>query len=187
MSRDKKSKKSIFAAIVLVLLVLVMGAGIFLTSDVRLSEDWPGWKWCKDSEAERIKERASEILADMTLHEKICQLFIVTPEELADADQVTTADESLRACIEEYPVCGLIYFSQNLTSVEQTKGMIANIQAYSAEATGIPMFIAVDEEGGVVARCADKLGTTGFEPMYTYRTQGAEVAKANAKSIASDI
>ena len=187
MSRDKKSKKSIFAAIVLVLLVLVMGAGIFLTSDVRSSEDWPCWKWFNTSADDPVKERAAEILSEMTLHEKICQLFIVTPEELADAGQVTVADESLRVCVEEYPVCGLIYFSQNLTSVEQTKTVTANIQEYSTDATGIPMFIAVDEEGGVVARCADKLGTTGFEPMYAYRGQGAEVAKANAKTIASDI
>ncbi len=187
MARNKKRKNSIFVVLVLILLVLVLGAGIFLTSDMRKNGDDSGQEQSDAPVVDPVTARATEILADMTLHEKICQLFIVTPEELTGVGQVIAAGESTRACIEEYPVGGLIYFAQNLKSVEQTKEMIANTQAYSVGATGIPMFISVDEEGGVVARCADKLGTTEFEPMYTYKDQGAEVAKANAKTIASDI
>ena len=38
-----------------------------------------------------------------------------------------------------------------------------------------------------MARCAEKLGTTKFDPMYSYKEQGAQTAHDNAKTIGSDI
>ena len=65
--------------------------------------------------------------------------------------------------------------------------MLTNIKQYGMEANGIPFLTSVDEEGGMVARCADTIGTTGFNNMYTYREQGSETAYNNAYTIASDI
>ena len=127
---------------------------------------------------------AKNYLAGMTEREKICQLFIVTPEVLTGEDgAVTLAGEQTKASIENYPVGGIIYFSDNLEDENQTKTMISNSASYAKT----PMFFGVDEEGGTVARVAEKLGTTQFESMYSYREQGEQAAQSNAKTIAGDI
>ena len=123
----------------------------------------------------------------MTLHQKVCQMCIVTPEGLTGYDLVTQAGDATKSALEQYPVGGLIYFSQNFEDVAQTKEMISGVQQYNTAVSEIPLFISVDEEGGIVARCADELGTTEFEPMYEYRSKGTDTAYNNAKTIASDI
>ena len=127
--------------------------------------------------------KVQEILAGMSEREKICQLFITTPEALTGIDVATAAGEQTRASLESYPVGGIIYFEDNLESADQTKEMIRNSQSYSK----IPLFIGVDEEGGDVARVAGKLGTTKLNNMYTYRDRGEQTAYDNAKTIATDI
>ena len=119
----------------------------------------------------------------MTDREKMCQLFIVSPESITGVSEVTEAGETTKEALEKFPAGGVVYFSQNLVDKDQTAAMISNTQSYSKT----PLFIAVDEEGGSVARCAEKLGTTKFEPMYSYKEQGAQTAHDNAKTIGSDI
>ncbi|MBQ9278031.1 MAG: glycoside hydrolase family 3 protein [Lachnospiraceae bacterium] len=130
---------------------------------------------------------AEDMLSKMSLHEKVCQMFIITPEAATGYFAVTEAGEASKQALVDYPVCGYIYFAQNLQSVEQTKTMLSNVKQYGMDANGIPFFTSVDEEGGIVARCADKLGTTSFNSMYYYRTEGTETAYNNAYTIASDI
>jgi len=110
---------------------------------------------------------SEEILNAMSLKQKIYQMFIVTPEVLTGANTVTAAGNWTQECIYEQPVGGLIYFAKNLISRSQTEEMLSNTQAYARD-TGIGMFLAVDEEGGLVARCAKNLGTTVLSPMGTY-------------------
>ncbi len=95
---------------------------------------------------------AEEKLASMTLEEKAAQLFIITPEALTGYTQVTQAGAATEEALERYPVGGLIYFSGNLESPEQVKAMTAGVQEYGEEITGVPLFLAIDEEGGRVAR-----------------------------------
>lgn len=114
---------------------------------------------------------ASQYLAKMTLEEKIYQMFMVTPEMLTGYGVVTEAGDSTKAALAQYPVGGLIYFAQNLETQEQTRTMLSNCQAF-AEESGIGLFLAVDEEGGTVARVADQLGTTAFSDMSVYGAQG---------------
>lgn len=130
---------------------------------------------------------ADEMLAKMSLHEKVCQMFIITPEAATGYAVVTEAGEKSKQAILDYPVSGYIYFAQNLSNTDQTKTMLSNVKQYGMEANGIPFFTSVDEEGGDVARCADNLGTTSFNSMYSYREQGEETAYNNAYTIASDI
>ena len=128
-----------------------------------------------------------DIIAGMSLHQKICQLFIVTPESLTGYDLVTASGDATRSALEEYPVGGLIYFAANLENTAQTKEMLSGASGIAKELGQIPLFLAVDEEGGTVARCAEKLGTTKFSPMYDYKDQGGPTAYSNAYTIATDI
>ena len=94
------------------------------------------------SEAEK---KAEEILDSMTLEEKILQLFMVTPEALTGYDEVYAAGEATKAAIEQYPVGGIVYFSQNLRDEAQTKDMLTRTNQYAKERTGLPILLAVDE------------------------------------------
>ncbi len=133
--------------------------------------------------SQEVKTKVEEIMSDMTLQEKVCQLFIVYPEAITNVATVTSAGETTKKAITKYPVGGILYESKNLVSGDQTRKMISNIQSYSK----IPLFIASDEEGGTVARVMKSLGTTKINSMYTYKEEGVEQAYKNAYQIASDI
>lgn len=124
-----------------------------------------------------------ETLAGMTLHEKVCQMMFVTPEELTGEDGVTVAGDATRQALENYPVGGIVYFAKNLESQDQVKEMIDNSQKYSS----IGLFVATDEEGGVVNRLMDTVGTTYIDSMYYYKDDGDETAYENAYTIANDM
>lgn len=124
-----------------------------------------------------------ETLAGMTLHEKVCQMMFVTPEELTGEDGVTVAGYATRQALENYPVGGIVYFAKNLESQDQVKEMIDNSQKYSS----IGLFVATDEEGGVVNRLMDTVGTTYIGSMYYYKDDGDETAYENAYTIANDM
>ncbi|MBQ4464835.1 MAG: glycoside hydrolase family 3 protein [Oscillospiraceae bacterium] len=102
---------------------------------------------------------------DMTLEEKIYQMFIVTPEALTGVGKVQSAGDSTKAALDERHVGGLIYFGDNLRSFGQTQDMLENTQDFALSDGGLGVFLAVDEEGGTVARCGNKLGTSQLEPM----------------------
>jgi beta-N-acetylhexosaminidase len=123
--------------------------------------------------------QAKVMLQSMTLEEKVCQMLFVTPEALTGYTRVTQSGDATREALEEWPVGGIIYFSSNLVTVDQTTEMLANIQTYSKELTGRGLFLGVDEEGGSVARVADSLGTTSFDDMSVYGDAGDTEAAYN--------
>ncbi len=104
-------------------------------------------------------ERIAEKLASMTLREKVGQLFIVRPNAIyaaasgAEAGDVpvTELTEEMAQALKLYPVGGFAMFWQNITGPEQITAFIADLQA----ASGLPLFIAADEEGGQIARLAN--------------------------------
>ncbi len=103
-------------------------------------------------------EDVEALLNEMTLEEKVAQLFFVTPEELTGYDQVTRFGDASKEALLKYPVGGLIYFKDNLTSAEQTKKMLGSTQEFAKENINIPIFLGVDEEGGSVLRIGDRAG-----------------------------
>lgn len=95
---------------------------------------------------------AEELLASMTLWQKVGQLFFVAPESLApQLAPVRTWSEELGLALEEYPVGGIILFGDNITDPEQLLALTNALR----NAEGIPLFLGVDEEGGLVARLAN--------------------------------
>jgi beta-N-acetylhexosaminidase len=60
--------------------------------------------------------------------------------------------DDLRYLIGELKVGGIILFSQNITSPGQLKDLCEAMQQHAAVSGNLPLFIAVDQEGGQVAR-----------------------------------
>lgn len=111
------------------------------------------------------------LLQRMTLRQKVGQLFMVRPDALdLSLEQQTIDDEKaygvkslsdgMRQTLADYPVGGICQFGKNIADPQQITAFNASLQ----EASAIPLLIAVDEEGGSVARLANH---TGFDlPQY---------------------
>ena len=132
---------------------------------------------------DEIDRQARAILADMSLHEKVCQLFIVYPEAITGVGAVTAAGETTRQALEDYPVGGFLYDKKNMRSKEQVADMLAGVQSCAK----IPLILTCDEEGGRVNRLMSTVGTTWMDPMLDYKDQGPDKARSNAATIASDM
>ena len=109
-----------------------------------------------------ISIKTSSIVANMSVEQKVAQLFFVTPEGLLSGRYdgvVTAAGDLTRDALSKRPVGGIIYFQQNLTSPDQTRQMLARTAAYARAALDVPLLLDVDEEGGTVSRVG---GNPGF-------------------------
>lgn len=100
---------------------------------------------------QRLDEIVNAGIEVMPLEDKVAGLFIVTPESITGVSTAVQAGEGTQEALARYAVGGMVYFSQNMQSQEQLAEMIDNTLLY----TKYPLFIAVDEEGGSVARVAD--------------------------------
>lgn len=127
--------------------------------------------------------QVKSLLTQMTLEEKVYQMFMVYPETLSGVKVSTQAGTRTRDSLARYPVGGIVYAAQNLQNSEQTIQMIGVTQSYAK----IPLLIAADEEGGTVTRLMQKLGTHAMTDMYSYRNEEASGAYKNASIIAQDM
>ena len=110
---------------------------------------------------------ADALLDDMTLHEKVCQMFMAAPEGLTGYGSFNYADQHTYDCYDKYPIGGYIFFANNLVNSEQTRNMLSDLQNY-AKSKGAGVFLATDEEGGYITRVSYKLGTTAVYNMSYY-------------------
>lgn len=96
-----------------------------------------------------FSEEVETKMASMTTEEKVAQLFLITPEALTGVEKVTISGAGTKNALEQYPIGGLLYSESNFTGEEQIKLLTSNAQKYSQERIGLPLFIAVGEEGGM--------------------------------------
>lgn len=85
---------------------------------------------------------------DLSLEQKIGQLLVIgfTGTELT---------EEHKEHIKKYHLGNIIYFARNLETKEQMIKLSSSIQEVVLGANGIPAFITVDQEGGMVTRIFD--------------------------------
>lgn len=141
------------------------------------------------SAADLLEERVNELLAEMSDHEKLCQLFVITPESLmglGKKDAVTQAGDTTKEALAAHPVAGIIYFAKNLLNAEQTSLMLANTFDFASSDGGIPPLLCVDEEGGTVVRVAGKRRFSA-ENVGNMSSVGATGDPAQAKEAAEYI
>ena len=109
--------------------------------------------------AGRNSGQIDEILAGMSIEQKIGQLFVaVGYGSRADVPHAsntsTTGVDTIAEIVRTHHVGGLIYFvwSDNLQDIEQIATLSNDAQDAALEAGGIPLVISADEERGVVYR-----------------------------------
>lgn len=81
--------------------------------------------------------KASQMVAKMGQNEKICQLFVVTPEALTGVDVATVAGSTTKKQLNKYPVGGIVYYEQNKEDDEDFEDMVTKTKSYAKT----PLFI----------------------------------------------
>ncbi|QAA33958.1 beta-N-acetylhexosaminidase [Clostridium manihotivorum] len=102
------------------------------------------------------KDPIKEKVKSLTLEEKIGQLAIIGFEG-------TEMNDNIKELIQNYHVGGVIFFKENITSRSQALSLVEAMKNYNGNA--IPLFLAVDEEGGRVSRIPSeylKLPSSGY-------------------------
>lgn len=126
-----------------------------------------------------VDEKVEKIVNNMTLEEKVGQIFMVAPEAVdKDGGSTTVFTENIEKEIEKYNLGGYILFASNIENPTQTQELINGLKKSSK----IQPFVGVDEEGGRVARI-DKnsaMGVEKIEPM-------AQVGKSQNYERANEI
>ncbi|MBQ9521660.1 MAG: glycoside hydrolase family 3 [Oscillospiraceae bacterium] len=131
----------------------------------------------------RTRSKAEKLLSEMSIRDKVYQLFIVFPDQLTGKPPVTEAGEDVRDGLDRYPVGGILFDRDNIQSRAQICNLLAQMQSYSR----IPLLMTCDEEGGRVNRLMKTVGTPYVGPMLSYRDKGEATAKANAVTIAGGL
>lgn len=102
-----------------------------------------------------LDERVDCIVNNMSDSEKVGQMLMI-------GIQGTRVDDDTSYMLNEYAIGGVILFDRNMQSQEQVLNLNKKLQ--ESRHGELPLFIAVDEEGGKVARMKDS-----FEPPPSQR------------------
>ncbi len=121
-----------------------------------------------------------EILSQLSIEQKVGQMFMI-------GFWGTEPDYYVTKWINERNLGGVILFSYNIKDKEQVKTLIENLQELSKQTEpAIPLFIAVDQEGGVVSRLkvdgvselTDQPSINSFDVAYSVgKRRGSELVE----------
>lgn len=170
-----KSLVTIGARTILSMIAIVLVTGCALSSTWKMEA-----REGSDIQQNTIMERkAEQLVSQMSDSEKIGQLMMIgLPGEVLDKDS--------RYMLTEFPNGNVILFDRNMKNLDQVKHLTADIQKEVLRRTGIPAFIAVDQEGGQVQRMqeympnmpsAKALGKDKPEETYQWAVKTGKVLK----------
>jgi len=128
----------------------------------------------EDEPSPDSRRQAWALMRLMTEEEKIGQLFFVSLEDLTgEARSVSVPAVALS----KHPVGGVMLFGQNIETEAQLLKLTQALRAQAAQNHLFPLFIGVEEEGGVMSRVANKLG-------YEFAPSPEEIGAAGDEQLA---
>ena len=145
--------------ILAVMIALTMFVSAFPVQNIRAQSE------TGTEESIDIDKQVNGIIANMTIEQKLAQMMIIAIRYEPDTSKgITKLTKAYKKLLKKYDFGGLIMYANNMTDINQTVTMIREAQSASMKsANGIPMFICVDQEGGLVNRVS--FGTTGSGNM----------------------
>lgn len=118
------------------LVVVVFGIAIFTVYTLSFTEP----------QTEDSPLRSKESIAEkLSLEQRIGQLLMVG----FDGKEVTP---KVRAMIKQVRPGGVLLLGRNIEHAKQLKKLIQELQEISLQESGLPLFVAVDQEGGAISR-----------------------------------
>jgi len=125
------------------------------------------------------QNRIDSILVDMSLEQKVAQMFVFTFFG-------TPANQYALDVLSDWQPGAVALLPSNLGDPVSVTNLTNSLQQTVTQAGGVPLFIAVDQEGGVVAHLKD--GFTEFPvPMLLTATGNTELAYQVAQAKASEM
>ena len=137
------------------------------------------------------EDKVETLLTSMSLRDKLAQMMYFSPRRWKDNPEAETAEnvvelnETLSDYIAERRFGGILLFAENCQDAEQTLRLVARMQAANRQGGGLPMFIAADQEGGLVARLS--YATRGVGAMALTATGDPENAREMARIHGEDM
>ncbi len=117
-----------------------------------------------------LEQTPKDIVSRMSLEEKVGQIIHI-------GMRGKRLNPLVQREIKDYKVGGVILFAANFGNAKEIQKLCEDLQEKSLEATGIPLFISTDQEGGRVVR-VDEDGTVQFpSAMALGQTGNPELAE----------
>ena len=145
-----------------------------------------------ESAAEASPPDVEPWLENLTLEEKVGQLFFVRPDALDPAQTLAQPEDNtapgvthmtvaLGNMLVRYPVGGVVIFGKNIVSPEQLRAFLQDLQ----RASKTPLLFSLDEEGGAVTRLAERpdFGLPRYPSAMAVGRQGPEAVRAMGRAI----
>ena len=169
-----RKKYRVLAALFIVVLAVLCGA-LYAHHRAGGGEEAAAGGAAAGKTSQTIDAQVDEIVSSMTLTEKVGQMVMI-------GVQGTDIDENSEYLLRQFHIGGVILFDRNLKSAEQTKALVQHLQAYAQGEEAhqkVPLFIAIDEEGGEVVR-----GSAFLPPPPSQQEIGAsgDPAQAGARA-----
>lgn len=142
----QRTKKIILiaATILLVILIIDIFANILIINNTRNHKNNSFNSVTPETLAE-----IDETIANMTLEEKVGQMFIVTPEVFSSGGPVTNFSQLDHELMNKYNIGGLVMFEKNIVTPDQIKSLNSQLQDFDNS-----LLICIGEEGGEYTRIA---------------------------------
>lgn len=95
----------------------------------------------------------------------------------------TELNDELKYDIDTLNIGGIILFSRNIESPDQVRNLCADAQQYTARCGLPPLFISIDQEGGIVARLKPPFTQFPGNPAMKSEADAAHFARITAKEL----
>ena len=137
-------------------------------------------------------DRVSDLVASMSLRDKITQMLMVDfrkwGSDSASATDFTVMNDEVRKIVEDYNFGSVIYFANNIKTTDETFNLTIEMQTAATKDGGIPLLIAADQEGGSVYRLGSGTALPGNMALgATYTANGTDYAYEAGKIIGSEL
>lgn len=124
-------------------------------------------------------KRVDEIIENMTLSQKVGQMFVI-------GFSGTSLSDSLKNAINNYNFGNVIYMGANVSNISTVSKLSKDIQDYMFTQNSVYGFISIDQEGGRVARIKNK-GTHFISNMGIAATGNSEYAYLQGEAMAKEL
>ncbi len=124
---------------------------------------------------------AEHLISTMSLEQKVGQVMLVGFDGI-------TLTPNLRDDLTQLHIGGVIFYDRNVASPQQVAQLNVDLQNAMKQNNDLPLFITIDQEGGVVARLKEDKGFTEFPgQMAVAATGDASNARRIAQAIAGEM
>ena len=181
-------KKSICFILCTAICFIICGckSTVTINSDLSSSNESSQVGEIENSSSETSSTEEEKI--ELSLEDKISRLFIVKPEALnidqngnVVSETITAINPRITAALQKYKVSGVILFDKNILNESQLKKFNSDLK----DASELPFFISVDEEGGNVSRLANHKNLSVANTGIPLNLKTEEKVKSAYQSIAS--